>query len=252
MEFTDLFIAIARAAGIPAREVNGYAFTNDPDTHPVSLSQDILHAWPEYYDDQKGWIPIDPTWENTTNGIDYFNTFDLNHIAFVRKGLDSEYPYPAGSYKTVETQTKDVLVSVSDKEIAPQKNYETHLNIPESYMGGLRLVGDLTITNTGNTAIEESGTVETQYGNLTDKEEIPEPLPPFGSKKISLNFFDTDFFNSGEYKIKLSLAKNQIEKSIKLVPFYQYPMFMLGIGYLIGIPSLAYGAYVLLQKRNKS
>jgi len=30
MEFTDLFIALARAAGIPSREVNGFAYTNNP------------------------------------------------------------------------------------------------------------------------------------------------------------------------------------------------------------------------------
>ena len=30
MEFTDLFVTLARAAGIPAREINGYAYTKNP------------------------------------------------------------------------------------------------------------------------------------------------------------------------------------------------------------------------------
>jgi transglutaminase-like putative cysteine protease len=46
LEFTDLFIAIARAAGIPAREVNGYAYTQDEKQRPLSLVKDVLHAWP--------------------------------------------------------------------------------------------------------------------------------------------------------------------------------------------------------------
>ena len=38
MEFTDLFIALSRAFGIPAREVNGYAFTPDDNSKPLSIS----------------------------------------------------------------------------------------------------------------------------------------------------------------------------------------------------------------------
>ena len=62
LEFTDLFIALARAEGIPAREVDGFAYTENSKQRPFSLVKDILHAWPEYYDkDQKTWIMVDPT-----------------------------------------------------------------------------------------------------------------------------------------------------------------------------------------------
>ena len=72
LEFTDLFIALARSAGIPAREVDGYAYTQNSKDRPVSLVKDILHAWPEYYDfDKETWIMIDPTWANTTGGMDF-------------------------------------------------------------------------------------------------------------------------------------------------------------------------------------
>ncbi|MDP3733056.1 MAG: transglutaminase-like domain-containing protein, partial [Candidatus Daviesbacteria bacterium] len=73
MEFTDLFIAMARAAGIPTRELNGYAYTANPKLRPLSLNKDILHAWPEYWDEKKGWTMVDPTWENTTGGVDFFS-----------------------------------------------------------------------------------------------------------------------------------------------------------------------------------
>jgi len=53
MEFTDLFIALSRAAGIPAREINGFAYTDDIRLRPLDLVTDMLHAWPEYYDEEK-------------------------------------------------------------------------------------------------------------------------------------------------------------------------------------------------------
>ncbi|MDO8452741.1 MAG: transglutaminase family protein, partial [bacterium] len=99
-EFTDLFISLSRSAGIPAREVNGFAYTENPQIQPLSLVADVLHAWPEYWDDAKRlWIPVDPTWGKTTGGIDFFDKFDLNHITFAIHGANSESPLPAGAYK---------------------------------------------------------------------------------------------------------------------------------------------------------
>lgn len=112
MEFTDLFIALARAAGIPAREINGYAYTENPELQPISLVADVLHAWPEYYDFEKGvWIPVDPTWGSTSGGTDYFDKLDLRHFTFVIHGKSSTQPYPPGSYKLGTNPQKDVFVS---------------------------------------------------------------------------------------------------------------------------------------------
>jgi len=112
MEFTDLFIAVARSAGIPAREVNGYAYTENTKIQPLSLVNDVLHSWPEYYDYQKkSWIPVDPTWGSTTEGVDFFNKLDLRHFSFVFHGSDDTKPYPPGSYKLGTNPQKDVFVS---------------------------------------------------------------------------------------------------------------------------------------------
>jgi hypothetical protein len=120
MEFTDLFVAIARAAGIPAREVNGFAYTENKELQPISLVADVLHAWPEYYDDKKGvWIPIDPTW-GSTSGVDYFNKLDLRHFTFVLHGKSDKEPYPPGSYKLGPNPQKDVFVSFG--RMPPQSN----------------------------------------------------------------------------------------------------------------------------------
>jgi len=49
---------------------------------------------------------VDPTWGNTTGGVDYFNTFDFDHLAFVVKGISSTYPVPAGGYKLTGDENK--------------------------------------------------------------------------------------------------------------------------------------------------
>ena len=79
----------------------------------------MLHAWPEYYDAaSQNWIQVDPTWEKTTNGIDYFTDLDLNHLTFVIHGQKSDSPPPPGSYQTTP-RTKSVFVDFASTEISP-------------------------------------------------------------------------------------------------------------------------------------
>ncbi|MFH1243978.1 MAG: transglutaminase domain-containing protein [bacterium] len=112
-EFTDTFVALARALNFPAREINGYAYTTNTLVRPLTLATDVLHAWPEYYDSAtKSWIQIDPTWDNTTGGVDYFHKLDFSHLTFVRHGLEPTYPLPAGVYKDSSDQ-KYVQVKVA-------------------------------------------------------------------------------------------------------------------------------------------
>lgn len=68
-EYSSLFVALSRAVGIPARVVTGYWL----DT---SLKQDVwndissyTHAWAEFYLPEAGWIPAEPTFGYTLNGI---------------------------------------------------------------------------------------------------------------------------------------------------------------------------------------
>jgi len=58
-DITHIFIAAARAAGIPARYVAGHFYRADGVT-----AQDAGHAWAEAYIDDLGWVGFDPT-----NGI---------------------------------------------------------------------------------------------------------------------------------------------------------------------------------------
>lgn len=135
MEFTDLFVALSRAAGIPAREVNGYAYTENPEIQPLSLVADVLHAWPEYWDSEIGaWVAVDPTWGSTTGGIDFFNKLDLRHFTFVVHGADSQKPFPPGSYKLGANPQKDVFVNFGrlpeKRSSDPEINIEAKKTLP--------------------------------------------------------------------------------------------------------------------------
>ena len=149
MEFTDLFIAIARAASIPAREVVGYAHTTNAKLRPLSLVSDVLHAWPEYYDTtQHLWIPVDPTWGNTTGGVDYFSKFDFNHIVFAIHGNSSTQPFPAGFYRESGKEGKDVAVEfLVSSEGATAPSLIPRIEFPSVVTAGFTARGSVLVEN---------------------------------------------------------------------------------------------------------
>lgn len=151
MEYTDLFIALAREKSIPAREIQGYGYSDESRIRPQSLVLDELHAWPEAYDrQQETWIPLDPTWEDTS-GIDYFTSFDVNHIALAIHGRDPQMPSPAGMYKTL--RRKDVYIDVSKTKPTALVDIDITSDIPASLEKNHTYTSQVRVTNTGNSFI---------------------------------------------------------------------------------------------------
>lgn len=109
-DFTDVSISLLRSLGIPAREINGYAFTGDEELPTIN---DVLHSWVQVYLPEKGWVNIDPTW-GSTSGQNYFDRFDTKHVIFAIRGENSQYPFPAGSYKLPAQNTDDVHVTPTE------------------------------------------------------------------------------------------------------------------------------------------
>lgn len=145
-DFSDVFISLARASGIPAREVTGFAYTENPRLRPVSMSGDVLHSWPEYYDRETArWVPVDPTWQVTTNGVDYFSKLDFHHVAFAIRGLNPDSPYPAGMYKIPGQSGKDVQLDAIASQ--PPQPMKIALSAPE-----FSLSNEVTVRNLGGSA----------------------------------------------------------------------------------------------------
>lgn len=222
LEFTDLFIAIARAAGIPAREINGFAYTQNEKERPLSLVKDVLHAWPEYYDsDLQTWVMVDPTWGNTTGGVDYFYTLDFDHFAFVIKGVSSTYPIPAGGYKISENDTaKDISVEFGD-DFTPQiQTLNLSEDFSKNYFSGFNVQGNILIKNTGNTiSLPQEITVSTDFLQPLSQKMYFDKIPPFGFIKIPITFKKRSFLTNKTETVKIAINENYISKEIKISPF---------------------------------
>lgn len=184
-DFTDLFITLARLKGIPAREVIGYAYSENPKIQPLSKVSDIFHSWVEYWDNKKNiWISVDPTWGSTTKK-DYINKFDLNHFALVIHGKDPLYPLSVSSYPKIKDNknievTLDKLpyfntpkIEISFKPIKSLNIFKKNINI--------------ILKNVGNYAIYDSQYQILFDNNIVESEFVP-VIPPQGSviKKISV------------------------------------------------------------------
>jgi hypothetical protein len=65
-EFSELFIALCRAKGLPARYVSGLNTYFD-ERNPNSTSR---HGWAEVFVSGLDWVPFDPTWMASTSDIE--------------------------------------------------------------------------------------------------------------------------------------------------------------------------------------
>jgi len=247
MEFTDLFVAMSRDKGIYAREIEGYGVSSDPQLRPLSLSSDVLHAWPEYYDTEKQiWRSVDPTWENTS-GIDYFTSFDLNHIAFVIHGKKSDYPYPAGMYKI--ENSKDISVEPETKK--PEEKIEISIEdiqIADSLTDNKTHSAKFSIKNLSNVYVREVPVEIKLPGiNLSLSSVKIELLAPYERKEINLELKidKSKKINKTDFQI-IVFGKKLFEQQIKIVsPIYE---FLLKIGGSLIIITFV---YLLLKNRRK-
>jgi hypothetical protein len=220
-EFTDTFVALARERGIYAREIEGYGVSQDTQLRPLSLVSDVLHAWPQYYDTKSGtWLQVDPTWENTS-GIDYFNSFDLNHITFAIHGKDDSYPLPAGMYKT--ENTKDIMVRPASTIPSEVTNVSiVPFNLPPEITDRETYKTKLIVVNSSNVYLynvpiqvkaDHIQSSVTNYSIAT--------LAPFEKKEIPLELKSAPLNLKQKATVEVSILNQQVYAgSLNIMPFY--------------------------------
>jgi transglutaminase-like putative cysteine protease len=247
LEFTDLFIAIARAAGIPTREMNGFASTSNSKERPLSLVKDILHAWPEYYDyDLQTWIMIDPTWSNTTGGVDYFNVLDFDHFAFVTKGISSTYPVPAGGYKISDNKaTRDIEVKFGNDFYQQKQILNLSSDLATKYFSGLNPQGNIIIKNDGQEmSLPQEIIVTTTFLEPKSQRIYMDSIPPFGYLKIPISFKKPPLLTNKTETVRISVGENHISKDIKISLFILNKWTILGgIIFVSIILAISYAVY---------
>jgi hypothetical protein len=249
-EFTDLYIALSRAAGIPAREVNGFAYTKNSKERPLSLVQDVLHAWPEYYDQKnKTWIQIDPTWENTTGGIDYFNTFDFDHIAFVIQGKSSTAPIPAGGYKnSSDLANKDIHVTPNEDFPIQITDLGVSANLNQTFISGFPIEGIIEIFNTGNSISKATSVlISNEKYSFLQNLKINE-IPPFGHEDLDIDIGSSNFLTKEQDTIKIQLGNKIYYQVFYVIPIFFNKNLYIG-GVIFGI--FAIGLFIGIKRSRR-
>lgn len=257
MEFTDLFIALTRAAGIPARELDGFAYTSNTTLRPAALSKDVLHSWPEYWDNKKGWVMVDPTWENTTGGVDYFNKLDLNHFVFAIKGVSSQQPVPAGSFKFQGIDSHDVKVSLSENDFLGKPQLDVKIELPDPILAGFPTKGKVTVTNLGN-ALFITANLSVTVGKLNVFLDNARPiglLPAFGSAIFEFNIRTGSVTDSYKDNIEVLINKEKFERTVSVKPFLVFqniPIALSLAGIMIGLIYFAIlGGFIKKSRHGK-
>lgn len=234
MEFTDLFVALARAAGIPSRAINGYAYTTNSRIQPFSLSNDILHAWPEYYDKKtKIWMQIDPTWGNTTHGVDYFHQFDFNHFAFAIMGINSDYPYPAGAFKDNKPEKNVFIDLVTDdvtiNQIPPEISFVPELAIwPD-----IKIHGKILIKNPGPVFLNIKNLHISGSTKITYLSQDISGIPPYGYYEIPVKFDPLLSLIPVKYNFQITFSGQDYHISTNVSLWKPYNLGLMSIGGLI-------------------
>ncbi|MCL4415505.1 MAG: transglutaminase-like domain-containing protein [Actinobacteria bacterium] len=104
--YSDLFIALLRAYGIPARIIEGYTI----DATELSIG----HNWVEVYFDDIGWVPFDPTYDDNNGSTSLFNNPDNIYVYFSFKRNDSViHGFHYFSYNWNGSGSVEVLKNIS-------------------------------------------------------------------------------------------------------------------------------------------
>lgn len=228
-EYSDLLIASARQRGIYIREVQGFAFANEQELRPIQQDSDILHSWVEYYDLKKDiWVPIDPTWQDTS-GIDYFDSFDFNHIVFALHGKKADYPYPAGSYKA-STGGQDIHIEpTTDILVESQKvsGELSQLPLPDADNS---FTVDFVVKNSGNVNLWDIPiTIKADNAVISSPSLSVSHLLPGEKKKLTINFKPRSSLLYQDVTFDISSNREPI-----LLKTLQVPTFLTSFrGYLI-------------------
>lgn len=253
-EYTDVFITLARAAGVPARRATGYAITQNSRLRPLSLVADVLHAWPEYYDLQRNaWIPVDPTWGDTTGGLDYFSKLDLRHIVFSYQGQNDDRPLPAGMYKIAGQEQKDVSVSLATSE--PPAVESLQVTKKPSYLPqfGIPTQETFLIKNVSGTARYNVGVaigVQGQASLLSAPKHTLPVLLPYQETAVTVSLTGTSWLHSQTADITLFIDNAEHTYTITVRKAFVHPAWRwVAVGGGIALLSLTTGGVLVLIGR---
>jgi hypothetical protein len=197
---------------------------------------------------------VDPTWGNTTGGVDYFDVFDFSHITFVIKGADSSYPIPAGGYKLDSSKkTKDVVIIPTSDGTFPLPRINAKLLINKKNFSSGSLAGSVQLINPSGVVYPPSEIVVTSATFTPEKQKITvSELLPFANTIVPFSFDKTGLFTTKHGTITALIGGTEIKETVSVVPFYLIVLEKPYITWLIGggvvFASIALIIFVLTRR----
>jgi len=207
LDYVDLFVALVRAAGTPAREVFGVAISNDTSTKPNFIGDPLnssnLHAWAQIYDkDTKSWIDVDPTWGDTS-GSDYYGKALPDRFGL----LFSDSVFGLGYLKNLSLTTENVKASYDEKSYSFKPDIELTVN-PIKPVTGFPIDLEIAIQNRRGIALTAAKLdLESQKIDLLGQRSVDLGVVlPYEKKVVKLKARGGGIFSGGNGTTKVTLS----------------------------------------------
>lgn len=193
LEYSDLFITLARAAKIPSRQIYGFAGSS-------------LQIWPQYYDNLKmDWSPN-----------------DLDRLVLKISG-ENNLPSMSNISAQIETVQKDLNIEEIPKVTA-------NIILPAKITSGFQTEGKVFVENQGPTIFfPETISLDSKVLELQNKIYLTNPIAPFGNQLLNIKILPSSPVLSVNDIITLKFGTQTKNYSVKLEPIYKNPYIVLFI-----------------------
>lgn len=208
-EFTDLFIALARAAGIPARMLAGYTTAGAG----YELPENTLHAWAEFYTENEGWVTVDPTWESTSEGFDFFSNVGLNHFVLAIRGASSETPHLVLSFIPGDDTSDNLNIETSDEVVEMEKEISVNYEIPDQIHTLFPTPVNIVVTNNSNRILSylNFSALESNVKISLPEIDAQTAIFPQSSQTFELSILPRTYFGSSFEDVEFTFSALQGE-----------------------------------------
>lgn len=136
-DYVDFLSAIYRKYSVPTRMLEGYVNI---------LDQGFYHSWLEYWDEEDGWVAVDPSLEDYSGGS-YFKTSLPNHVVIVSRGFN--YIRPRMTFFDKDELILNLAQHKEDEYLSVEEN----VSLQPLKKNHEDIMGTLEIKNTGNTIL---------------------------------------------------------------------------------------------------
>jgi len=197
-DFTDLFITLCRAGNIPARETEGVI---------VSTKGNYSHTWAQFWDDNLGWVQVDPSLGKSIGEVDYFSKTDFKHLSLVTRGVSSELP----------KIPDEVKVEFADNLPANKGKLQISFDLPKYPISIFTTNAKIILENLGNTGLyDKKINVGVQGAQLLSDDSITiEIIPPFSRIEVPVTLKPLNFLLAKNIEIEAKVDNQQFLAQFK-------------------------------------